>query len=173
MTAARSVLVGALLFLLAGCGGDGPRDSAESGKGGWSIPAGTYGNVSEGGAGSDLRGFEMTLDRGSESGTVDFIECNDGCENVETRPLRRGLNGISFTLYRDGRTVDVLVNPAGKDAVELSLDQGTGLESHRLPRMGHEVGLAIAQGRTDGTAMPPAEVPTLPSSPPPLPSPTP
>lgn len=177
MTIVRSLLLGPVLLLFAGCGADDAGDSAESGKGGWSIPAGTYGNVTEGGAGTDLRGFELTLDRGSESATVDFIQCNDGCDNVENQPLRRGLNGISFTVYRDGRTVDVLVNPAGKDAVELSLDQGSGVESHSLPRIDGELALAIARSNADGTAdgavVPPAEVPKLPSSPPPLPSPTP
>jgi len=174
MRAAGSILLSVVLLLVAGCGAGSPGDSAESGKGGWAIPAGTYGNVAEGGAGSDFRGFELTLDRGSESDAVDFIQCNDGCDNVENRPLRRGLNGISFSVHRDGRIVDVLVNPAGKDAVELSLDQGWGVESHNLPRMDGERALAIARYQSDGTTVPSAPpMPMVPSSPPPLPSPTP
>ena len=172
MRAIASGLLGVALLFATGCGKE--SDPAETDQGGWRIPAGTYGNVAAGQAGTDLRGFELTLDHGSESGTVDFIQCDDRCVDVENRSLRRGLNGISFTVYRKGRIVDVLVNPAGVDAVELSLDQGWGLESHRLPRIDHEVGLAIARAEADGTAPPSAyDAPLVPSSPPPLPSPTP
>mgnify|MGYP001617710628 CR=1 FL=1 len=146
---------GLMLCLVAGCGADNNGDPAATGEGGWSISAGTYGNVVAGQAG----GFEMTLDRGSESAAVDFVQCEDRCADVENRSLRRGLNGVSFSLYREGRVVDVLVTPAGKDAVELSLDQGQGLESHRLPRIDREVGLAIARGKADGTAVPSADTP--------------
>ncbi|ALJ13776.1 hypothetical protein [Sphingopyxis macrogoltabida] len=171
MRAAASALLGIALLSVAGCGGE--SDPAETGQGGWHIPGGTYGNVAAGQGGTDLRGFELTLDQGSESETVDFVECDDRCVDVESRSLRRGLNGISFTVYRKGRMLDVLVNPAGKDAVELSLDQGEGLESHRLPRIDREVALAIARGKADSAAAPSADALLEPKSPPPLPSPTP
>ena len=162
MMVVRAVLSGLALCLVAGCGADSNGDPAASGEGGWSIPAGTYGNVAAGQAAGDLRGYEMTLDRGSESGAVDFVQCEGRCADVENRSLRRGLNGVSFTLYREGRVVDVLVTPAGKDAVELSLDQGKGLENHRLARIDREVGLAIARGKADGTAVPSADTPAIP-----------
>lgn len=170
----RPVLLGLSLLLAAGCGGGSNSDPAEGGQGGWRIPAGVYGTVAPGENGGDLGGIELSLDRGSESETVDFIRCERGCNRPETRPLRRGLNGIAFTIDDGGRTVDAIVNPAGPDAVELNVDRGQGLETHRLPRIQREVGLAAARGKADGAAPPSVHDRLLaPSSPRPAPSPTP
>lgn len=178
MRAIASALLGLALLFATGCSGE--NDPAETGKGGWRIPAGVYGNVELGDESGDLGGIELFLDRGSESEAVEFVLCEGWCGEVEKHPLRRGLNGVSFAIDHGGRTTDILVGPAGPDAVELSVDWGNGLESYRLPRIAREFGLEVARGeahRRDVPAvdaappMPPA--PPVPSSPPPLPSPTP
>lgn len=174
MMPVRPVLLGLVFLLAAGCGGDDGGDPAAAGQGGWRIPAGVYGNVAPGENGGDLGGIELSLDNGSESETVDFIQCERGCDGAVERPLRRGLNGIAFTIDDGGRTVDVIVNPAGPDAVELNVDRGRGLETHRLPRIQREVGLAAARGKAGGAAPPSAHDGLLaPSSPHHVPSPTP
>ena len=172
-------MLGLVLLLAAGCGEE--SDPAETGKDGWRVPAGVYGNVAPDAENGGLRGLEVALDRGDESASADFARCDGKCEAAAKRPLRRGLNGVSFTIEHGGRTIDVLVGPAGPDAVEVSADWGRGLESHRLPKIVREVGLAAARQAADDAAAPDAPAPTqmppsappAPSSPPPLPSPTP
>ncbi|HMQ19203.1 MAG TPA: hypothetical protein PKC77_08620 [Sphingopyxis sp.] len=145
---ARIALAAATALWLAGCG-SGDADPAEAGKGGWSIPAGTYGNLAQSAGHGDMAGVELRLDKGSESDAVEIVLCEGGCGRVETRPLRRGLNGISFTLPAGGRTLDVMVQPAGKDAVTFNIDRDDGLRSETLPRIEREVGLAAARGGTE------------------------
>lgn len=167
-------LLGLVLLFAAGCGEE--SDPAETGKGGWRIPAGVYGNVAPDAENGGLRGMEVVLDRGDESASADFARCEGQCEAGAKRPLRRGLNGVSFAIEHGGRTIDVLVGPAGPDAVEVSADWGKGLESHRLPKVVREVGLAAARQAADDAAepvIPAPPAPLVPSSPPPLPSPTP
>jgi hypothetical protein len=166
--------LGLVLLVAAGC--SEKDDPAETGKDGWRIPAGVYGNVAPDAENGGLRGMEVSLDRGDESASADFARCEGGCEAGAKRVLRRGLNGVSFAIEHDGRTIDVLVGPAGPDAVEVSADWGKGLESHRLPKIVREVGLAAARQEAADAAAPAAPappVPLLPSSPPPSPSPTP
>lgn len=167
-------VLGVTLLFAAGCGEK--SDPAETGKDGWRIPAGVYGNVAPDAADGGLHGMEVVLDRGDESASADFARCEGKCEAAAKRPLRRGLNGISFAIDHDGRTIDVLVGPAGPDAMEVSADWGKGLESHRLPKIAREVGLAAARQAVDDAAAPVVlapPAPPMPSSPPPLPSPTP
>ncbi|KTE33266.1 MULTISPECIES: hypothetical protein [unclassified Sphingopyxis] len=167
-------LLGLVLLFTAGC--SERSDPAETGKDGWRIPAGVYGNVAPDAENGRLRGMEVSLDRGDESATADFARCEGRCEAAAKRPLRRGLNGVSFAIEHEGRTIDVLVGPAGPDAVEVSADWGRGLESHRLPKIVREVGLAAARQAAEDAAAPDAPAPPMPvapSSPPPLPSPTP
>lgn len=174
MRAIASGLLGLSLLFAAGCGEE--RDPAETGKGGWRIPSGVFGNVAPDAANGGLRGMEVFLDRGDESARADFARCEGECEATAKRPLRRGLNGVSFAVQHGGRTIDVLIGPAGPDAVEVSADWGKGLESHRLPKIVREVGLAAARQAADDAASPGAPAPPtplVPSPPPPLPSPTP
>lgn len=163
-----AVLLGLVLLLAAGCGEE--SDPAETGKDGWRIPAGVYGNVAPDAENGGLRGMEVSLDRGDESASANFARCEGQCEASAKRPLRRGLNGVSFAIEHGGRTIDVLVGPAGPDAVEVSADWGRGLESHRLPKIAREVGLAAARQAADDAAepvIPAPPAPLVPSSPPP------
>lgn len=169
-----AVLLGLVLLFAAGCGEK--SDPAETGKDGWRIPAGVYGNVVPDAENGGLRGMEVVLDRGDESARADFARCEGRCEAGAKRPLRRGLNGVSFAIEHEGRTIDILVGPAGPGAVEVSADWGRGLESHRLPKIVREVGLAAARQAAEDAVAPDAPappMPVVPSSPPPLPSPTP
>ena len=159
MTAMRNLSFCLVLLLAAGCGETSNGDPVEAGKGGWNIAAGVYGNVVRDGESGDPAGIELSLDRGSESETVDFVRCDAGCSHVEKRPLRRGMNGISFTIQGAGQPVDVMVTPGGGNAVELSVDRGNGLETHRLPRIEQAFGLALARNKADGTAVPSADTP--------------
>lgn len=176
MRAIASALPGlALLFAAAGCSDQ--SDPAEAGKDGWRIGAGVYGNVAADAENGGLHGLEVILGRGDESASADFVRCEATCEADEKRMLRRGLNGVSLSVEHGGRTIDVLVGPAGPDAVEVSADWGQGLETQRLPKIARAVGLAAARQRADDAAAPiaptPPSAPLVPSSPPPLPSPTP
>ena len=170
MRAAASALLGFALLLAAGCGEE--RDPTEADKGGWRIAAGTYGNVVPDTGNGGMRGMEVVLDRGDASASADFVRCQGTCEASGKRALRRGLNGVSFAIDHGGRTIDVLVGPAGPDAVEISADWGQGIESHRLPKIARAVGQpAVDDAAAPIAPAPPA--PLVPSSPPPLPSPTP
>lgn len=170
MRAAASALLGFALLLAAGCGEE--RDPNEADKGGWRIAAGTYGNVVPDTGNGGMRGMEVVLDRGDASANADFVRCQGTCEAAGKRALRRGLNGVSFAIDHGGRTIDVLVGPAGPDAVEISADWGQGIESHRLPKIARAVGQpAVGDAAAPIAPAPPAPLP--PSSPPPLPSPTP
>ena len=169
-----AALLGLVLLFTAGC--SERSDPAETGKDGWRIPAGVYGNVAPDAGNGGLRGMEVSLDRGDESASADFARCEGQCEAGAKRPLRRGLNGVSFAIEHGGRTIDILVGPAGPDAVEVSADWGKGLESQRLPKIVREVGLAAARQAAEDAEAPDAPAPPaplVPSSPPPLPSPTP
>jgi hypothetical protein len=177
MRAAGTALLGLALLFVAGCGEKG--DPAEADKGGWRIAAGTYGNIVPDTAKGGMRGMEVVLDQGDASPSADFVRCQGTCEAAGKRALRRGLNGVSFAIDHGGRTIDVLVGPAGPDAVEISADWGKGIESHRLPKIARTVGAAAAQPAVNGAvapvvpAPPAPPAPLVPSSPPPLPSPTP
>lgn len=138
----RAVLVVVAATGLAGCGSS--TDPAEAGQGGWSIPAGVYGNVAQGAEGGTLKGVELRLDKGSESDVVEVVLCDDGCGTIAKRPLLRGLNGVSFTLPEGGRKFDVMIQPA-KDGVTFNIDRGNGIETEMLPRIDDEVGLAAAR----------------------------
>ena len=170
MRAATTALCGFALLFAAGCGGDG--DPAEADKGGWRIAAGTYGNVVPDAANGGMRGMQVVLDQGDASASAEFMRCEGTCE-AGKRALRRGLNGVSFAIDHDGRTIDVLVGPAGPDAVEISADWGKGIESHRLPKIARAVGLPPTADDAAAPVAPASPMPLVTSSPPPLPSPTP
>ena len=133
------------LLMLGGCGQGGDADPAEAGQGGWGIPAGIYGNVTTSAESGEMAGVELRLDRGSESETVEIILCDGVCDKVATRPLRRGLNGVSFTLPTRGATADVLIQPGGPDAVIFNIGGIDRLRTERLIRMERELGLAAGR----------------------------
>lgn len=140
MTIFRAVLLTGAALMLGGCGQGDDADPAEAGKGGWRILPGTYGNVADNADGPV--GVELRLDKGSESETVAVVLCNGDCAPAQTRPLRRGLNGISFTLPQGGHTADVMIQPAGKDGVTFNVDWGSGLKVEHLSRIEDTAGRA-------------------------------
>lgn len=125
------------LVLLGGCS-DGRDDPAGAGRGGWAIPPGTYGNVVQDGGGGAKTGVELRLAQGDESETITIVLCDAGCGAAQTRPIRRGLNGVSFTLPTPDGTADVSIQPDGPDAVSFNLHGGAGLRTERLPRIASE-----------------------------------
>lgn len=117
---------------LAACSGG--EDELAARSGGWSIAAGTYSNVS-----AENGGLVLTLAQGDQSATGAFLRCDPSCgEAAEVAEaadvaLRRGLNGVSFSVSEQGRMVDVTVTPASPNSVSLSADWGAGLETVELP----------------------------------------
>ncbi len=129
---------------LAGCGqrvGD-KRAAALADEA--TIAPGIYGDVRLNAQSNELLGVELRLDRGSDSATLEFVDCQGWCRAIVRRPVRRGLGGVAFTVERDGRVVDATLQPAGSGAVSLTADWGNGVEQRRLLLLDAPMGLDIA-----------------------------
>lgn len=133
--------------LLTGCGQSIEDRRAEVLAAEPQITPGIYGNVRLYRAPAMDKGMEIELARGSESEVVQAILCEMACPAVQTRPVRRGLGGVSFTLPVGERLVDVSVQPDGADAVYVTADWGNGVERQRLGRISRPIALDQSRNR--------------------------
>lgn len=142
----RALAAAILALVLAGCGESAEDRRAETLASDAVITPGIYGDVRDIPEAGDLLGFELSLPQGSNSPTVEFVDCEGWCNEVERAEARRGLGGITFAYQRGDRTIDVTVQPAGPDAVTLGADWGNGFVERRLPRIERPYGLEVARG---------------------------
>jgi hypothetical protein len=134
-------------LMLAGCGQSFEEKQAEALAAEPVIAPGIYSDVEMSGETGDLGGLELKLDQGSASREVEFVYCEGWCNRVERRLVRRGLGGLSFAMPYASRAIDVTVQPAGANAVTVSVDfgNGNGMEQRRLTRINEEFGLSVAR----------------------------
>jgi hypothetical protein len=134
-----------LLPGLSGCGQTFEEKRAEALAAEPTIAPGLYGNVQMSGETGDLGGMELSLPQGSDSATAEFVFCEGWCNTVEQPQVRRGLGGVAFTIRYAERDTDISVQPAGANAVTVSVDWGNGLQQYQLPRIARPFGLDVAR----------------------------
>ncbi len=141
----RALALAVLALPLAACGESAEDRRAETLATDTVITPGVFGDVRQVSEAGELQGFEISLPQGSNSATVEFVDCQGRCDEVKQAEARRGLGGITFVYQRGDRTIDVTVQPDGPDAVTVSADWGDGFEQRRLERTDGPVGAAMGQ----------------------------
>ncbi len=141
----RALTVVALAIPLVACGETAEDRRAETLASDTVITPGIFGDIRESPEAGEVQGFELSLPQGSNSATVEFVDCELRCDEVKQAEARRGLGGITFVYQRGDRTIDVTVQPDGPDAVTVSADWGSGFEQRRLVRTDRPVGAAMGQ----------------------------
>jgi hypothetical protein len=143
----KSIILSLMVPALAACGQTYDAKRAEALAAEPVISPGIYSSVTMSEQTGDLGGMEISLPQGSDTKIAEFVHCKGWCNSVERPNVRRGLGGISFTVTDMERDITYSVQPAGAQAITISVDWGVGegLKDYKLMRVKKKLGLDVAR----------------------------